>query len=353
MTDELTRELLVPSNTHRRRTMLIAIASGFAGIALGLATGFTRVTTVNKPAHVTTQVMHVQIPVPVMIQMPPSSRMSELSMVISIKGTSYAQIGSGDEIKHGKLQLVEDDGVEIAIANVSERDLPAAYQSWKQRMVLVDGTCEAKVKGFAVVSRVTGSPGFLDNGDETWTVKNVWDHAATMLVARLDDCKGTWARDAKLPPVSIPQEIEDHEDLAEQARALVFASPQAKEAQRLWREGDGKGTWYGADDATITTHVVRHPQTGTLWVWVHAYNDERCGDPGGNVFGLFRVDGKKLVTVQLRTTELTSVDQVIDIERDGELELVGTEWIGTDKTVERATGEDVATSSVAFFGCGC
>src|SRR5438477_317145 len=79
--------------------------------------------------------------------------------------------------------------------------------------VLADGTCSARVVGFAEVSRVSGEPpgteeyyyhdgeGDADGDDERknrdeppkWTIDDVRQHGVT-LAARLDGCGGTWAR---------------------------------------------------------------------------------------------------------------------------------------------------------------
>ncbi len=120
-------------------------------------------------------------------------------------------------------------------------------------------------------------------------------------------------------------------------------------------DAGGTGTWWDAENAQLTTKIVKHPTTGVTWVSIHGHMDHGCGDPSANVWGLFRVEADgSLASVQLRKLDdLESIDQLIDIDGDGELELIGKPWLGLDTVVMRASGEELARLTLPLFGCPC
>lgn len=357
MTDSLHSEVLVPTHSHLRRLVVAALGFGVVGAAIALAVA-------PPPASVTT-VIAVQpepeiIPVTVESTEPAQAvRSPALSLVFSAGGASYmklADIGADGEAMpdHAAPRLVNDEHVETAIATVKPDAVPVAYQHWIGRDVIVDNTCKTQVTGFAVVSRLTGDTSYANTEDDEWTADNVFEMGSTMLAAQLADCKGTFARDAALPLVAEPVEIQDSE-LANKARAALIASTPSEDAQREWLEYDQQYAWYDSKEAVFSTRVVRHPGTGTTWVSVHGSVEHGCGGPEVNVWGLFRVqpDGT-LAAVQLRKLgDLWSIDRLIDIDNDGELELVGKPWLGLDTVVTRASGEELERIAVPFFGCAC
>ena len=360
MTDELRSEILAPVY-RRRRAIAVASAAGCALIAGGslVVVSMMRseeVTVVTaQPVIVKSEVVAVQVPVPAVVQLPPSPRSSELSLAFTVAGTTYVKIGDVDSIKRGKLRLIDDEGTQVSIATVAAKDLPAEYRDgWKNRALRFDTGCVANVTGFAVISRLTGSPGYSNIGDETWTAKNVFEQGERVLAARVAGCAGAYARDASLPVVVTARELDDRNDLVDDAKKLLLASAPAREAQRKWKqEFEQTGMWWNAEDTEIKSHVLLHPTSGAIWVSMHVHNPEQCGDPGGNIWGLFRVDANgNLKTVQLRADALSSISHIIDIEGDGELELIGNaDW--TTTKVMRADGETLQSLGVAFYGCGC
>jgi hypothetical protein len=183
----------------------------------------------------------------------------------------------------------------------------------------------------------------------------VMQHGAVMLAARIDGCeKGTYARDAALPDVVRPTRIVDP-NLAAVARSLVIASQPSKEAQREWKTAALDGNWYDRVDLAI--FVMRHPVTDVTWVTVHGiYSEFGCGGPNVNVFGLFRAGPDRMLeTVDIRTLErLNSIDYVIDLEGDGNLEIVGKPWLGLETVLVEAVGErELDRLPMPFYGCGC
>jgi hypothetical protein len=357
MLPELRSEILVPTRPH----VLAALAMFGCG-ALGLAVGYAArpasthtVTMVSMPVHEPTRTEPMTLP----LANAQPVRSNELSLVFSAGGATYVKLAEiGEDAaampKHGKGKLVDDDGITTALASIDAADVPAAYRRWTDREVLVDGTCRANVTGFYVVSRLTGDTGYAGVDDEKWTVKNVLEHGSVMLAAKLDGCDGTFARGAELPPVIVPAELEDAE-LAAKARAALIASQPSQETQRDYLEFETTKPWYESEYATFATRIVRHPTTGVTWVSVHGSMEHGCGGPDVNVWGLYRVEADgTLAAVQLRRLgDMHSIDKLIDIDNDGELEMIGTPWLGLDTVVARGSGEELDRLSLTFFGCPC
>jgi hypothetical protein len=362
MTDPLRSEILVPVSPYTRRTLLFAAGCGALGAAIGLAAlprSSSQAITFVPAAPAQIEVVQAPTPPVVAHESVQPLRASELSLVFTAGGATYmklADISETAEIlpKHGKAKLYSDDYIETAVASVSVTDVPRAYRSWLDRHVNIDNTCATKVIGFAVVSRLTGDTGYSGVDDGKWTATNVLDQGSVVLAAKLTGCKGTFARAAELPAVIVPQEINDKR-LAKQALAALIASTPARETQLDYVEVDQHGNWWDAEYAQFSTKIVRHPTTGVTWVSVHGHMDHGCGDPEVNVWGLFRVeDDGTLAAVQLRKLgDLWSIDQLIDIDNDGELEVIGKPWLGLDTVVARGSGEELDRLSLSFFGCPC
>jgi hypothetical protein len=177
---------------------------------------------------------------------------------------------------------------------------------------------------------------------------------SVVLAAQLAGCTGTFARAAELPDVIVPLPIKDKQ-LAQQARKALIASTPARATQIDFEEYEQRGNWWEAEHAQFSTKIVRHPTTGTTWVSIHGHMDRGCGDPEVNVWGLFRVepDGT-LAAVQLRKLgDLWTIDQLLDIDNDGELEVIGKPWLGLDTVIARGSGEELDRLSLSFFGCPC
>lgn len=363
MTDPLRSEILVPASPFARTTLVLPlVALGCSAIAAAI--GFTA-----APAPSTTVAV---IPIPqadVELAPVPAHTVAheiaqpvqppELSLVFSAGRATYmklADIGEGGESmpSHGTPKLYSHDYVETAVASVDDSAVPHAYRDWQGKSVTVDNACTTKVTGFAVVARLTGDTGYASGDLDKWTAANVLDHGSVVLAAKLAGCTGTFARDAALPAVIVPAEIKDAK-LAAQARARVIDSTPARDTQHEYAEFDQTGNWWESEHAKFATKIVRHPTTGVTWVSVHASMEHGCGDPEVNVWGLFRVqaDGS-LATVQLRRLDdLWSIDQLIDIDNDGELEVIGTPWLGLDTVVARGSGEELDRLALSFFGCPC
>jgi len=299
----------------------------------------------------------------------PEVHSSQLMFVFQAGGATYMKLADlrmldeeGDALpipRHGKLRLSKENYIDAAIATVPDPAVPQVHLVWKDRKVKVDSGCEASVVGFAVVSRLVGDPEFADpsygDGDR-WNAAGVVKAGHTVLAARLDRCTGTFARDATLPDVVVPTPVHDAA-LEAEARAQLIASAPARDTQRAWDEqktatGGDAGPWY--QDAAITTEVLRHPRTGVTFVSAHGHVSSGCGDAHANVWGLFRLEGRALVPVQLRKLdEVESIDALIDVDGDGELEILGKDWLGFDTLLTHAGGAPIDELRVPFLGCPC
>ncbi|MEO8700747.1 MAG: hypothetical protein ABI867_11920 [Kofleriaceae bacterium] len=282
----------------------------------------------------------------------------QLVFVFRAGGATYVRLADLDDDtlpKHGKLTLHDDNEAGISsVASVATADVPAAYRDYLGKHLVVDSACKTTVVGFAVVSRLIGDPGYAGVEAKDWNAALVLKSGAKVLAARVDNvsCKGVYARDAALSPVVTLKAIDD-DQLADAARSALLASDVAAETQRAWIAERGEGQW--SDHATPGVRVLRHPTTGVTWVIVHANYSEGCGGPTANVYGLFRAnrDGS-LETVSVRALEdLHSIETVLDVDGDGQLELLGRPWLGLDLVRANAEGAAVDRLTLPLFGCPC
>lgn len=314
-------------------------------VVASLALAATSLVGRDEPACMTTfvpptlpTIVRVEVPV----APPPVEKRvesSELALVFSVGKQTFVKLGSADGIKHGKAKHVKVDGMDAAIAKVTSE------HPWFGREVIVDGTCTAKVTELAIVARLQG-------WDEKYTASDVMDEGMPVLAGKLDGCQGKYARPAALPAVVVPEAIEN-DVLAAQAKALVLASRPAEETTHEWLTDYEQSDWQS--QAHWDIRVFKHPLTGQTWVSAHAYNEWGCGEPQVNVWGLFRVsaDGK-LTATQLRNLgEMVRIDQLIDVEGDGEFEVLGQPWLGTEQLLTHASGETIDDVPLAFIGCPC
>jgi hypothetical protein len=287
---------------------------------------------------------------------------SEVFLVFRAADHTYMQLDEA-VVPHGAPHLShsDDDALYASIAPLVR--VPASIAAWQGKHVTVDGTCEATVEGFAIVSRLTGDTGYAGLEATDWTAKNVMTAGTPVLAARLSGCTGTYAREAALPPiVTLVDDTSDRADLAELARERVLGSDAAAavqtewaQQQAAWPDDDRSATWASSPSSTIETRILRHPTTGVTWIAVHASREDGCGGVNANVFGLFRVRADNtLETVTLRDLgDLHTVTSLVDIDGDGTPELLGNDWLQLDTLITRATGETMTSSHVQFFGCPC
>ncbi|MGE0869530.1 MAG: hypothetical protein AB7P03_13265 [Kofleriaceae bacterium] len=350
-------EVVTSSQIHARRAgMLVAgCALVGAGLAFGLAADHRAAVPAVSIAAAPLIPVAERVVQPVAAPPEPAQTM-ELALVFEAGGATYLKLAdlASDLIPpHHPFALVEGEARAAVIGHVNDGDVPAPYRPWKGRTVVVDGTCTATVVEFAVVSRLVGDTGYADVADgEGWSVDSVMRNGGAMLAAKLDGCTGSYARDAGLSPVAIPIAVENRA-LVAKARAALLASKPSRQIQHEWVELGNTGHWYS--DAELISRVVRHPTTGVTWVSIQSKIDNECGGIGDNAWGLFRVDaGNTLTPVSVRRLgEVSTIQQLIDVDNDGTFEILGESWLGLDTLYTTVDGELIEQLSVPFYGCPC
>lgn len=287
---------------------------------------------------------------------------TEAYFVFKIDGTPYVRIADLEDATFARrtrapLRLVQREGAVFSFAPLGAREVPAAYRAWSQKVLIAGETagesCRARVTGLAVVSQLVGDAAYADiEGD--WTAQSAFEQGRPMLAARLDGCgQHALARDAAAAPFVVPTKVDDSATRDAAKRALL-ASATATAAQNRWTEGGGEGRWQ--DNATFDVRVLKHPGTGSTWVVAFARNEaDDCGSPEVNLLATFEVTsaGKLRPVTSRLVSELHELEQVLDVEGDGQLELVGTPWLGLDRLLTDGKGEVKDRLEVPFFGCPC
>ncbi len=364
MTESIRRQLAVPPYVS---AIYMAVGLGMLGTGIALVAVSPGAPIPALPPAVEIAEIAAPTPTPaprmaVAAPEAPAPVADTVQLVFRAGGATYMQLAGVERDedgaiawpRHGAPRLVTEDGAEVAIAVVRDADLPAVHRAWAGKQVVVDGTCRATVTGFAVVSRLVGDPAYAGLEKARWDVASVMQTGAQVLAARLDRCSGTFARDAALAPVVIPAPIRD-ERLARAGRSALIASAAAAEVAREWAEHEPaiEGAWW--DHAAISTTVLRHPRTGVTFVAVHAGIELACGGPDVNLWGLYTAaaDGTLSPLHETRPGDLRSIDRIIDVEGDGELELIGRTWLGDDVVLTGADGAELARLDMQFYGCPC
>jgi hypothetical protein len=336
-----------------------------AGLATALIAGAFALVTGPQPVRVepTATIVLAQVPesviAPARVQevTPPAPMSKELHLVFTAGGSSWIKLASLEGLpRHGKPVLAEDDYQSSAIAGVAEANVPDAFTRWLGKQVTVDGGCRATVTGFAVIARLTGYPGYagIESADDKWTAPTVFEHGAKILAAKLDNCAGgSYARDAAYSNVIVPLAIED-EPLAAAAVKSLKASPEVAAAQTEWKEYSQPGLWHQNEYTTTQTMALRHPMTGATWISVHMQYSGGCGLPNINVWGLYRTDADgKLVRVKSSLGDIVQIEKIVDVDGDGELEVIGRPWLGTERSLQTASGTTLETLELPYFMCPC
>lgn len=366
MTESIRRQLVVPPYVS---AIHMAVGLGMVAVGIALVAASSR-----APAAVAPRAELSEITPPQPIEAPREALAAseqaapvpdEIKLVFRAAGASYLRLDAigRDEAgalrwpRHGAVRLLEEDGVQIALAPVAEADVPAEHRAWAGRQVLVDGACRATVTELAVVSRLSGHPMYAGLDKERWDAASVMQIGTQVLAARLDGCSGTFARDAALAPVVVPEPVRDAK-LARIARSALIASSAGAETKQRWDElGDAghEGAWWEHPDVELRTWVLRHPRTGATLVAVHAHAEFACGGPDINLWGLYRAaaDGTLAPVRETRLDQLHSIDRIIDVEGDGELELIGRSWLGNAVILAGDDGRELERIEAEFYGCPC
>lgn len=286
----------------------------------------------------------------------------EFAMVFSVDGTSYLRLSTDEEASaRGPGKFIDEGGIASVVAQVATAAMPDDLRKWAGRTVLVNGTCRARVVGFAEVSRVSGYASDPHNYDEdgnhiepeAWTAELVLERNDVTLAAKLDGCDGTWARAESYSPAAVASMIEAP-DLEAAAIGELLAKNDDDVNDEAWRQSGGEGDWRDAVD--IKTTAWQHPFTNERWVFVQANTGGGgCGEASMSLMAAYRAkpDG----TVR-RFTDLgyayDTIAQIVDLDGDGQPELI----LGGDDRAELVDlanehHESIDVPSYGYDGCGC
>lgn len=359
MTTELRPGLLTEAHTYLTHLIAYGLGCGLIGASLMFAAKPPAVVP-TPPTIELTDTVSVSMATPPMVANDEMPAPPPVWVVVAAGATSYMKLADLRTAlpRHGKPTLTEHDYLATSVAAVADADVPPVHRAWKGTEVIVDGTCRATVIGFAIVARLAGDSAYASDADvdDGWTAASVMRLGAPMLAARLDGCSGELARAASLPAMIVPEVITDGK-LVAAAKKKLFASADAKAARAAWAawETEMESTEHKElDFGEVTARVVRHPKTGATFVSIHTTTGGGCGYPDISMWGLYRADESGTLTrIPTKIGELLTIDRFVDLEGDGELEIVGRPWIGTERMVSRASAEVIERLEQPFFGCAC
>lgn len=283
---------------------------------------------------------------------------SEFAMVFFAGGELWMRIADEAEGVQGGRKKFYEEEINSVIAPVSLAALPVDLRHFDRMNVLVNGTCAARVDGFAKIARASGQAGegrYDDEGnylgEDSWTADMV-EQDGYILAARLEgDCDGTWARSTQHAPAVIADSVDYPELIAIATKQILGEDTAAKQAE--WTEQGGEGAWQ--DAVAVSSRSFEHPGTGEIWVFASATKEGGCGDPALYVNAAYRLNATdgSLTRVASPAWAADSIRQVVDIDDDGEVEVVVDSYNGTD--LVDMTNTTHASMSVPYhsYGCGC
>lgn len=238
--------------------------------------------------------------------------------------------------------------------------------------------CRGRVEAVQVLGRVIPHFGAVqtwngemdDNGpmSEAEVAEAIWaltDYdGGRLLVGRLDtsaaECAGAlWARPAgNAPPVSWTSAKPSPAEEAALLRALrAGAGWQGKQTEFMSQNGKGAGPWDAGQSVKRDLSVWRRPGGATYMV-ASVDAGLGCGQFGGALWQVFRWSKGRAVPVFEATGDTTpfSLRAVVDLDGDGQPELIGLEDLSRDEVILRLGGdgpEPVRQLDVADLDCPC
>ena len=287
--------------------------------------------------------------------------------VIDVEGSSWfvLDIDPATIESHAKSKLEGEDPT-TTIAALRDRDLTTALRAWRGESVVVDSKCVDVIHDFALVHVLSGDPVYA--AEDTvptarWTRQLIDRHGTAYVVAKLEHCTGTYARSALAPAIVAYENVDDPTkvdvDVAHATDDLMKSDVAEQVKQELSGqmadEHDEHDPTLAFDRFTeISTKAEIDPRTHTKWVVVHAHADFSCGGPQINFWGLYRVEGDRVVAVkQAKLEGLAQITGLLDIDGDGIPEILGTGWISPTKAIYDLEEATLVSYDVPFFGCPC
>jgi hypothetical protein len=279
---------------------------------------------------------------------------ARLAFVVDIAGEPYAQLDaySVEQMpRHGRVRRTTSTtqpDQQVVFAPIARQDVPAPWRDWIGHELVVDGSCRARIDGFALRA---GQSGEQVEEQMARSLDEFLESAGPALVAHLDGCRGgKTARDASLPaPVAaVADPGAGDAALIRLATADMFVSPSGQRDIALRVAAPQQD---GSVAMATTAVVVVHPVTHTRYVIVHASMPEpMCGGPEGfDLTGVYIDAGNGDLSRQwVGNTALDLSQPLVDLDNDGSFEAVG------DRTVTSLRGTELsARLGDQWIGCPC
>ncbi|MCB9683570.1 MAG: hypothetical protein H6735_00855 [Alphaproteobacteria bacterium] len=276
-------------------------------------------------------------PVPVPITSPPPTG---LLFVVSGGGHVWATFeGPAPELAEPG-ELIQGPEGDLALVRPLSTDRVPAELAGLTSVRLASG-CVARVTSFVRLDRLFGDPTYAGEEVTSWTPELVVRHGAAVVAAELEGCAvERWGRAAELAAPVVWNTEDATMEQEQAARSALLASV-------------ASGALEGVP--TVDVRLLRHPGTGVVRVMAHAHLDGSCGEPTGSVLGLYEVDpnGGLRAVVERDLGDVLTVDEILDVEGDGELELIGRTWLEQQLVLESVSGGRRGGLSTPFYQCPC
>lgn len=373
---------------RRHRSLLLLSAAALAPITLGIAMHLEHVaaaeactadldswtTTPPTPSTSEPTVAARTLPIPVPVAEPITEHAIEFAWVVTIENAPHLVLASEIDESWGegapRFRKTPHDEIEGAIVDrdVAIERLPASALAGVGRRVRVYNeageVCTARVGMPQLVGELWGD--LFEYGPEAGSespAQQNWDVSRRLLVAPLateGEC-GTplWARDAALPAPAVYTRADGN--LPRAARRALLADPTVRDYAR-----DLRRAFEEVRDADETEPVPTLMQRSVSQRWQDAHGHEVhvvtfTGDEFGGCGGM---EIAWAAYVPGGNTGVTAIDRagddvmaVVDLDRDGRVEVLASTWLGPTRLIEiggtDALTERASLPEAPFFGCPC
>lgn len=286
-----------------------------------------------------------------------------LMWIVGAGDRTFVQLAPADEdlpLHNARFTQHEPgEGMQVAVADVRDADVPADLRAWKGKEVIVaDTDCRAHITGFAVYASLSGAPSYAGLADDAgWNVDAVLHAGEPTLVGVLDGCAaGTWARDASLPEpyhATVTADFNASPDvraLADAARADFLSTP-AGVNDLVRHAAADSDTGHKPTALPIDVNIVEDTRTNTRLIVIHTENaGNGCGDPNEfSTTAIYKDLGNNALSrVYLGESPFNVSGQIFDVDNDGELEVVSDGSVSGFRDELRSTRR-----GSRWFGCPC
>lgn len=274
----------------------------------------------------------------------------DVSLVWDIDGAAHLILDTAVPATTGEARAGGGkDDVIGTVAAVADGDLAPGVVGLRGESFRVGASCEARVTGFAVHSRVVPHFGVIetwkqDKTSEAQKLAEAFAAGTQVVVARLDGCagQGRYATPLASKPPVIGAKVDDRK-LVGRALAEFATFPEAIKLQAEWEADGNTGSWLDKSDGAV--EVFKHPTSGQTLVSVPASAGDGCGGDEfhARVWMVFEVKGGKLEAGIIAAEPPGKILEAVDIDGDGTLELLieGSFGSGVDLELILDDGESI------------